>query len=60
MICSTDPEFKQFLSAFLAEEFDFATRIWEDGVPLVPKDQRERFLEPVDPVVKRPDYYDDR
>lgn len=59
MICSTDIRFKEFLAAFLQQEFDFSTRIWQDGVALVPKGQRERFLELIDPVVKGPDYYAD-
>lgn len=59
MICSTDSEFKRFLSDFLDEEFGFSTKIWQDGVALVPKEQRERFLSLINPVIKGPDYYDD-
>lgn len=59
MICSTDLEFKRFVSEFLEEEFGFSTRIWQDGVSLVPKEQRERFLTLIDPVIKGPDYDDD-
>lgn len=59
MFCSTDLEFKQFLSEFLRKEFSFSTKIWQDGVPLVPREQREDFLRLIDPVIKGPDYYDD-
>lgn len=61
MICSTNGRFKEFLAEFLQKEFDFSTSIWQDGIALVPKGQRDQFLELIDPVVKGPDYYaDDR
>jgi len=59
VICSTNPGFKEFLSEFLLQEFDFATRIWQIGLALVPLEQRRRFFELIDPVIKGPHYYDD-
>lgn len=59
MICSTNPEFKEFLSEFLEQEFDFTTKIWQVGIALVPLEQRMRFFEIINPVIKGPDYYDD-
>ncbi len=59
MICSQDREFKEFIADFLENEFGFTSRIWQDGVALVPRAQRERFLSLIDPVVKGPEYYED-
>jgi len=35
--------------------FGFSRTVWQDGVPLVPKQQRARLLNLIDPVAEGPD-----